>query len=368
MNEFLNRAVFFGGALWLTGTVTVVGDEPTLVTEGPKVVVPAPDDDAVRHLSWPKIVRADDGTLVVAYSAGVGHNRGASGLAVSRSTDQGRTFSAPELLCYYPDDDDRYRDLGNVALGVGEDGALILLAMAYHGEKANTILGWRSLDNGRTWQRVDTSALAENKTGSVFGHVFPIPGKGMAVCGHYRQPKGDGLWIATSSDNGKTWGPPETITDAKYFEPVFIESGGKLLGLARENKAHAYHQFVSSDHGRSWAFTERALRGDARAVHPSPFVVADPVNPRRLLALVSERAPVQRVSLWEADRDELRWRRVGLIVEEEGEWDWAYPWMTHLGGNEWFLVYYKGSKQAASIHGARIAVPDQVSRSEGGGK
>lgn len=321
-------------------------------------IVSAPDNKAIQHLSWPKIVRAGNGNLVLAYSAGIGHNQGASGLAVSLSKDGGRVFSSPALLCYYPNDDDSYHDVGNLALGIGDDGAVILLAMAYRGDQANTILGWRSLDNGETWNRTDTSLIGANRTGSVFGHVFAVPGKGMAVCGHYRKPKGNGVWISYSSDNGRSWGPPKTITSERYFEPVFIHTCGTIVGLVRENEACAYHQFVSRDLGESWVSTERAIQGNDKAVHPSPFLTVDPENSRRLYALVSERAPAHRISLWEAHLDTLQWRRIGLVVEGGG--DWTYPWMTHLAGNEWYLVYYKSSRNSASIYGARMAVPPQT--------
>jgi len=319
------------------------------------VIVPSPGDPRIRHLSWPKITRTEKGTLVLAYSAGIGHNRGGSGLAVSLSTDDGRTFSAPRLLCYYPDDDPRYRDVGNLALGIGEDGSVILLAMAYTPKGENTIRGWRSEDEGKTWDPTDTSAIAENRTGSVFGHVFSVPGKGLAVCGHFREPKGDGIWIAYSEDNGRAWGSPQSISNQRYFEPAFVQAGGRLIGLVRENGAHAYHQFVSDDRGKTWQFKQAAIQGDPRAVHPSPFITFDPREPNTLHALVSERAPNHQISLWRADAETLKWNRVRRLAEGGG--DWTYPWMTHLGGNDWFLVYYQGEKDAASIYGKRITIP-----------
>lgn len=351
----IRTVLMIAALLCVFGSLAVVSGEESPLISDPKVIVSAPNDKDIQHLSWPKIVCADNSNLVVAYSAGVGHNKGASGLAVSLSKDGGQTFSSPELLCYFPKDDDRYQDLGNVALGMGEDGVLILLAMAYREDQNNTILGWRSLDDGETWQRTDTSAIGSNKTGSVFGHVFAVPGKGMAVCGHYRKPKGDGIWISYSADNGRSWGPPQTITDKQYYEPVFIHASGKLIGLVRENKARAYHQFESRNLGESWLFTERAIQGNNKAVHPSPFITVDPQNPSKLYALVSERAPVDQISLWEAPLETLQWKRRGLVVEGSG--DWTYPWMTSLGGNEWYLVYYKGSTNTASIYGARITVP-----------
>jgi hypothetical protein len=224
----------------------------------PRLLVASPDDPAVAHLSWPKIVTTGDGTLVLAYSAGKGHNIGGSGPAVSRSTDGGATFSRPQVLIRFPDDDARYRDCGNMALGIAGDGSVVLLAMAYAGNTQNTILGWRSTDDGATWTRVDTTALADNKTGSVYGHILQVPqvavgklgqaphddqssarpnpeassepvpfshspGKDLVVFGHYRQPSrpASGIWMSVSRDHGMTWEPPRVVTEKAYFEPAF---------------------------------------------------------------------------------------------------------------------------------------------------
>ncbi|NLL84544.1 MAG: exo-alpha-sialidase [Lentisphaerae bacterium] len=323
-------------------------------TSNATVIVPSPGDNAFRHLSWPKIVRTDNGTLVLAYSAGIGHNQGSSGLAISLSVDNGNSFSAPKLLCQYPQEGEPYLDVGNLALGNGTDGSIILLAMAYENDKANTILGWRSTDQGHTWNSTDTSAIGNNKTGSIFGHVFAVPKRGMAVCGHYRKPEGSGLWIAYSSNNGISWGSPRTLTNKEYFEPTCIYTCGKLVGLVRQDVACAYHQFVSHDLGESWQFVERAIQGNARAVHPSPFIAVDPHDPQHLYALVSEREPSQRISLWHAYHETLQWQQLGLVATGAG--DWTYPWMTYLGGDEWYIAYYQGSTEAASIYGAKLTI------------
>jgi hypothetical protein len=272
----------------------------------PRLLVASPDDPAVAHLSWPKIVTTGDGTLVLAYSAGKGHNIGASGPAVSRSTDGGATFSRPQVLIRFPDDDARYRDCGNMALGIAGDGSVVLLAMAYAGNTQNTILGWRSTDDGATWTRVDTTALADNKTGSVYGHILQVPqvavgklelgphddqssarpnpeassepvpfphspGKDLVVFGHYRQPSrpASGIWMSVSRDHGMTWEPPRVVTETPYFEPAFTFTQGRFVGLLRlpsDGQARRYDEAVSDDLGTTVAdppVEDRDPRGTA---------------------------------------------------------------------------------------------------------
>lgn len=321
----------------------------------PRVVVPAPQDARYAHLAWPKIVKAPDGTLVLAYVAARRHVNGDGCPAVSISTDGGLSFGAPKILKEFGPTKEHVHS-GNLAIGVVGDGAVVLLAMAFSGDESNGIFGWRSTDCGRTWGEVDTSSLGNSRTGSVFGHVFAVPGIGLTAWGHYRKPKGSGIWFACSDDDGRTWGPPRTVTEAQFFEPCFLHADGRLIGLVRENRAQAYHQFLSDDLGRSWRMTERAVAGEA-AVHPSPFVVVDPNSPGTLHCLQSQRTKTGQIYLWSADSRQLVWRKRGLVASFPDCQDYTYPWMTHIEGDEWFIVFYAGERDGAnSIHGMKIRI------------
>ncbi len=341
----------------------------------PRVIVPAPSDPAVAHLSWPKVVRTADGTLVVAYVAGRFHGTHGGGCpAVSVSTDGGKTFTPPHVLKRYGPGE-KYTSGGNVALGVAGDGAVVLLSMAFTGDTANTIDGWRSADGGRTWAEADVSRLAANRTGSVYGHVFPVPGKGLAVVGHYRkgsttQPAG--LWVSHSADDGKTWGDPRTISDTPLVEPAFVAAGGRVVGLARPANTPAwYTRFTSDDAGATWAVTPKDLAAaEAKGVkYPSPGLFADPDDPTRLLALVSQRFGAEaknglygRVDLYAADVKALAWEKVGTVAKFPRELgdrsDLTYAWMTPVGGRKWFAVFYCGKTRAANdIYGLTLDLP-----------
>ncbi len=323
----------------------------------PRIVVPPPKDERFAHLSWPKIVTAPDGTLVTAYIAGRKHVNGDGCPAVSVSSDNGKTFSEPKILREF-DATKSYQHGANLALGVAEDGAVVLLVMAFTNDERNSIFGWRSEDSGDTWKPTETSSLADSKTGSVFGHVFPVPGKGLAVCGHFRKPKGYGIWIAYSQDHGKSWGDPQIITRNAYFEPTFLYSQGRLIGLIRENAAHAYHQYVSDNLGESWEKTGKVLQGNPAANHPSPFLIEDPASPGQLYALQSERGDKHQIHLWKATATDLDWEHVSQLVEVPNDRDFSYPWMTPLGNGKWFLVYYSGEKDGPnSIWGLGLTLP-----------
>lgn len=345
-------------------TVAAAAESPAGGDYGtPRLLVSAPADPASAHLSWPKIVATPEGILVLAYSAGKGHNIGGSGPAVSRSTDGGASFSPPQLLRRFPDDDPRYRDCGNLALGVADDGAVVLLAMAYAGNEQNTVLGWRSADGGANWAPVDTTALAENKTGSVYGHILLVPGEGLVVFGHYRQPSTPpaGIWMSTSRDHGRTWEPPRVVTKQAYFEPAFTFTQGRFVGLLRlanDTQARRYDQAVSDDRGQTWQIrsSDIAIPAGQPGRQPSPFITTSPGDPAKLYALQSIRGELEesrgRIYLWTADARQLQWRREGLVVRipaaAENLADWSYPWMTPLDDRTWLLVFYAGSSRGAN--------------------
>ena len=88
--------------------------------------------------------------MVLASVAGTFHGTNGGGSpAVSVSADGGRTFTAPNVLRAFGPGME-FTHCGNLALGLAEDGALVLLAMAFTGDIRNTIVGWRSADEGRT--------------------------------------------------------------------------------------------------------------------------------------------------------------------------------------------------------------------------
>jgi hypothetical protein len=336
-----------------------------------RAAVPAPADPRYAHLSWTKVVRTPKGTIILACVAGTFHgNHGGGCPAVVRSSDGGATFSALRILREFGPGLD-YTCCGNLALGIAEDGAIVLLAMAYTGDEGNHIFGWRSEDEGLIWKPTDTGKLGPNRTGSVFGNVFPVEGEGLVVFGHYRvgsAPHAEGIWVAASKDHGRTWSEARRIAGVPAVEPVVIASQRKLIGFFRSTKKAVFdepsaegRQFVgvSTDQGQTWDTTLSGLDADdpATARLAAPCAVENPERPGELLVLTTERArrtgQHSRIRLWRGTAERLEWKRELVLLEfppggpDNPNTDLGYPWLLHEGGNRWSLYFYNGQSKGA---------------------
>lgn len=358
------------GTSLFAGMSPVQGEEKPLSPEHPaaatnpaglpvRIVVPPPMEPRFAHLSWNKVVRTQKGTLLLAYIAGRFHGtHGGGSPAVSRSTDGGKTFSAPQVLREFGPGKD-YSHSGNLALGVAPDGSLVLLAMAFTGNETNHIFGWRSEDDGVTWKPVDTSELGPDKTGSVFGNIVSIDEEKLLVFGHYRagaKPHTRGIWMSSSRDHGQTWGPARRISDVPAVEPVVLRSGSRLIGFFRGENDQRGRQFVSvsDDLGQTWKTTRSDLKPQDATRLAAPFAVENPNRKGEILVLTTERAvrgnTPGRIWLWRGDIQKLDWRQERVLLEfldvnGDPHTDFGYPWLVPTDDNRWLMFYYHGRQR-----------------------
>lgn len=350
-----------------------LGELPVWAARNPsgaavRVALPAPEDPRYAHLSWNKVVRTPKGSLIVACVAGTFHGYHGGGCpAIARSTDHGRTYSKLQILREFGRGRD-YTACGNLALGTADDGSLVLLAMAYTADEANHIFGWRSTDDGLTWTPTDTSTLGPNKTGSVFGSLLPVEGAGLVALGHYRAgsaPLTQGIWQASSADQGRTWGEPRRISEVYAVEPVLVSAGNRLLAFLRGGKGALPgaegRQFlaVSDDRGKTWTTRPSPFDAEnpATARLAAPCAVANPRRPGEVFVLTTERAKTaaqnSRIWLWRGDARTLEWQRERVIlefpqIEGDPHTDLGYPWLLPDGDEAWQLYFYHGLKKGAS--------------------
>jgi hypothetical protein len=333
--------------------------DPTSPLGTPRVLIPAPADPRHAHLGWPKIAVTSKGEYVLAYSAAQFHGAHGGGCpAVSTSSD-GITFNDPQILETF-DNSSTYTHCGNLAIGVTKDDAIIVMAMAYRGDEANSIFGWMSIDGGDSWQETNVASLSAGRTGSVYGHIFHVTGRGYAVCGHYRAgsyPHETGLWISFSQD-GLHWGPPELVTEASLVEPAVLCVEDELVGLIRNTDPQnlgSYALLRGNSRRFDWTVSEsqvKTSRPDTRL--PSPFITSDPDTPGRLIAMMTERTipgnTPGRISLWTSDTNGAEWSEHGTVIDfahadDDPNTDFGYPWTVKREDGPWLMVFYHGQNK-----------------------
>ena len=323
----------------------------------PRLAIEPPSDPRFAHLAWPRLTQTAQGTIIASYIAARFHGQGGGGSpAISISRDRGATLTPPKIIHQF-DAGGKYTHSGNTALGMARDGAVVNLAMGFRGDEAHTIVGWRSEDEGETWAPVDTTKLADDQSGSVYGNILSLPDDRLMVFGHYRAPRPEqGIWVATSDDHGRSWSPARQVADASLVEPAAAYTEGRIVALYRQARAPIHNrtwQAVSHDLGRSWELRRDAIvSSDAEKYRlPSPFVISEPTDATLLYSLVTERhVPGNTpgtISLWSARIDELEWKKIGLLArlprdEADLNKDFGYPWMVPLGESKWFLLFYFG--------------------------
>ena len=111
-------------------------------------------------------------------------------------------------------------------------------------------------------------------------------------------------------DEGRTWTPPETVTKTPFYEPSVTYTDGRFVGLLRNAGGTARRRYdlaVSTDLGRTWDIrpSSLAVPEGLPGMQPSPFIIADPNDPKRVYALRSIRGThkdtLGRIDLWTAD-------------------------------------------------------------------
>ena len=258
--------------------------------------------DFFGYFGWPTIARTEDGTLVVAASGLRNAHVCPFGRTVfCKSTDRGRTWTAPTVINDLPIDN---RDAGIVPLGdrkllvswFSTDTRLASVHETYRqsadetyrrryasgfaritdASAARWVGSWVRLskDGGDTWSlpiRVPVTAphgpiRLRNKSLLYLGKSFLTDSDG------HRRGIG-AIRAASSADGGRTWEAlgavpllPGTV-DEQYHEPHVVElPGGRLLGLIRmQNHGNAPRletrglvhfslvQTASADGGRTWS-------------------------------------------------------------------------------------------------------------------
>jgi hypothetical protein len=298
------------------------------------------------YAAFPDICRTKSGDLVCVFYSGSGHVTKASKdwpnggrIMAVRSTDDGKTWTEPIVLFDTPFDD---RDPHVAAL---RDGTLLCNWFSTPGpNKPHAVFLARSTDNGKTW-----SPPAELKIDAPEWFVCSAPirelADGSLILGLYTE-EGDRAYGATirSTDGGKTWGDLARIGEMSgvYLDAetdVIQLKDGSLLAALRSSKVDM-HFANSADGGKSWGPVRSAgFKGHAPHFlrHSSGTI------------LLSHRLPMTSVH-WSND-DGKTWHGPVKVDDVIG----AYPSCVELKDGSVLCVYYEEGP-GSGIRATRLAV------------
>lgn len=306
-----------------------------LTSDGPKPVMVCRDAGAGGYEAFPDVCRTNDGQLLCVFYAGYAHvsqpreglPRGAR-IAMSRSRDDGRTWSPAEVVVDTPIDD---RDSSIIALPGGE---LLVTFMTYDpGRTAGTHQPFsvRSADGGRTWSEPQPIATPFTQLAAVSTPPRLLRG-GRLLLSVYGNNTGDKrsykhTAILESKDEGRTWTTLAEIKSQKYvlLEPDLVQlPDDRLLVLMRPTMTWSQ----SSDGGSTWSEpVDLGIPGDC------PYLLLTSGNV--LLCGIRHRPSKSTCVIYSIDFGK-SWQGPVTIDQVQG----AYPSMVELPDGRILVVYY----------------------------
>lgn len=249
---------------------------------GPGVNQPDPFPGYGGFVGWECPVRLRDGTMYASFSAGYWHAspptplkldpsridswkkigfpsdfsapRGGRAM-ISKSIDDGVTWSKPRTLLDTPNDD-RHPSIAQLS-----DGTLVCSLFTYTGWPVESVdpsevTGMavvRSFDGGQTWEKTPRRMpLVPFEGGGTDGPPLELPDGSVLLAGYGKNEElaRHVIGVFRSTDSGATWQHLSTVVaDHDQHEPSMVRlDDGRLVMITRPESAITW----SSDNGRTW--------------------------------------------------------------------------------------------------------------------
>jgi sialidase-1 len=194
------------------------------------------------------------------------------GAYIIKSTDDGKTWSAPK---YVDTTGMPFKNIEGPTDAPIEmpDGSALMAVIGYsiNGDTKNTgAVMLRSTDKGESWKYLATIAGDPGgKLGGFFEPGIVRTKSGRIVAGLRSHGIDKAIWIARSDDDGKTWSPPRMTEMIGHPADLLQLRDGRLLCSYGVRTEHALPEGVracfSHDDGSTWdTSSETQLRSDFR--------------------------------------------------------------------------------------------------------
>jgi hypothetical protein len=326
---------------------------------------------------WPTLVRRTNGELVVTYSGGrEAHVCPFGRVEIIRSTDNGQTWSWPEVLMDSPIDD---RDSGVHETAAGTLLVTTFTSLAYQsvldgarGWPAEKLERWRAVNRraSETQRKalLGTWMLRSTDGGMTWSAPFRVPlnsphgpvslaGGRLLYAGKQLWEPGTRVGVCESSDDGQSWrwlsDIPARAGDSveEYHELHAVDAGGgRVLAHIRNHNRENHGETLqceSSDGGRTWSAPHPiGVRG-----FPSHLLRLR--DGRLLMTYGYRHAPFGNQARLSSDRGRT-WSEPIVISDDGASGDLGYPSTVELAGGSLLTVWYETLKgqQAAVLRQA----------------
>ncbi|NSW90035.1 MAG: exo-alpha-sialidase [Firmicutes bacterium] len=313
------------------------------------------------------LVKTGPQSLAVIYRTGGTHVSISATLAVSTSSDGGKSWSDPVEI--YP----RWEDVRNPAFGVNSRGELVAAfwkgkqcyevadgeAKGFsikYAKKGDFTFTTISSDGGKTWSKPTPLNIENLRLISPYGRIITAP-DGTLLMSVYGVPAGDDeakdnvVYLIRSRDGGRTWGN-ESVVAHDYNETSFaFMPDGTLIAAARNwSKGQFVSILFSKDMGYTWSEPKQVTRNSE---HPADLTLLQSgkllltfgrrVRPMGCGALISEDGG----KTWRHDKE--------ILLAGDGieNGDLGYPSTVQLddGTIVTVLYYASGSEMAKGTCG-----------------
>ena len=364
----------------------MIGENPFIALQEETVIAAG---SPRRHRAFPTGVRLPNGDLLVGFRDGSDHHMTHDGaFYITRSTDNGRHWTPPKVLCAYPGWD-VCASMGQFPDGVmSEDEPFLwvrlqLYRWQYDAPPDDDLYTYRTLwtvsyDNGHNWEdpfpledgplstittdrgQFTVSALSPHSYGSTLMRLPDGTIMGMFVGNkelmkyrketENRNKDGQPATITEmpmagfSKDNMRTWDEFVVIADPDEYNMGFSESditqldSGRIVAIYGNNQgSRSFFRTYSDDLGRSWAKMKQI---ELIGASPSMIQLADGT----LLAAHRNCSEPIGIGVGVSTDGGESWQLLGNLLDQGG-WDMGYPDLIRMADGHILCIFYTAAEK-----------------------
>lgn len=226
-----------------------------------------------------------------------------------------------------------------------------------HCEGVHTI---RSSDNGKTWSAPERSAgiaalytkeAGSGMSGSPYGKIVQLADGTalMAVYFNFTDERKHQSWLFRSTDSGATWGDPTLLGEHSNETGLVVLRDGRVLAAMRSEVGRYLETIESSDQGRTWSTPIRIT-----ADHEHPADLIELADGRVLLTYGQRNTPRGVEAILSRDRGRTWDPSTKVKLAEEVKYgDNGYPSSVQIDDGTIVTMYYQVDHPEGALEGAK---------------